>query len=230
MKRFAAAIIKMLGMMALTMIAGASCGNDDGLIVFAAASLDGHLPSLADETVSFAGSNALVAQILDGAPAGVLITANQQVAQPVIDELSPQSIGLVVNTITVVVPLGNPGEITSIEDLGDPTRTIAVCAPEVPCGQATVALSIPIAADSFEANVRSVLTKVELGEVDAGLVYRTDVGASTETEEVELFADSPEVTYLALLLDDQNPEAVAYFDWLGTDGRESLLASGFQRP
>lgn len=216
---------------ALAIIVGlTACAANDELIVFAAASLEGHLPDYADETVSFAGSNSLVAQILDGAPAGVLITANQSVAEPVINELGPEVMALVANRITVVVPADNPGVIDSLDDLADPDRTIAVCAPEVPCGQATAALDVVIEADTFEPNVRSVLTKVELDEVDAGLVYSTDVASSTNTIELDLLGDPPVVIYTALLLDPGNAAAVEYFDWLAGAGRDALLAAGFEAP
>lgn len=226
-------LVWLLAAIALTVVAttASACGaGDDDLVVFAAASLDGHLPRHAAETVSFAGSNALVTQILDGAPVGVLITANRQVAEPVISELDPQIKSLASNSITVAVPASNPGAIASISDLGDPDRTIAVCAPEVPCGFATSQLDAPLAADTLEASVRSVLTKVELAEVDAGVVYRTDVAMSDEAIELALFDDAPTITYVALLLTPDDDRAVEYFDWLINDGQRALVSAGFGLP
>lgn len=206
------------------------CSTDDELVVFAAASLDGHLPLHAAETVSFAGSNALVTQILDGAPVGVLITANRQVAEPVISALDPTVEPLASNSITVAIPASNPGAVTRLSDLGDPDRTIAVCAPEVPCGFATSQLEAPVAADTLEASVRSVLTKVELAEVDAGVVYRTDVAMSDQAIELPLFEDPPTITYLALLLTPDDQRAVEYFEWLTDDGQQALIDAGFGSP
>lgn len=225
-------LVWLLAAIALTVVAATAtaCGTDDELVVFAAASLDGHLPRHTAETVSFAGSNALVTQILDGAPVGVLITANRQVAEPVISELDPQIKSLASNSITVAVPASNPGAIASISDLGDPDRTIAVCAPEVPCGFATSQLDAPLAADTLEASVRSVLTKVELAEVDAGVVYRTDVAMSDEAIELALFDDAPTITYVALLLTPDDDRAVEYFDWLINDGQRALVSAGFGLP
>lgn len=214
----------------VVLVAGllSSCGTEDGIVVFAAASLDGHLPLAGDETTSFAGSDALVAQVLDGAPVDVLITANDSVARPVIDELQPRVVPLAGNRLAIVVPVGNPGRIDALEDLASPDLTIAVCAVEVPCGSATAELPVDIAADTREPSVRSVLTKVELGEVDVGVVYATDVPAS-DVETLDLITPTPTVTYQAMLLSD-GAKATEYFEWLTSTAQTELLAAGFTTP
>src|SRR5699024_11800475 len=84
-----------------------------------------------------------------------------------------------VNTLQIAVPEGNPAEVTDLEDLADDDVTVALCAEEVPCGAATTTAmegtGTRITPATYEDDVRAVLTKVELGEVDAGLVYTTDV-------------------------------------------------------
>jgi len=209
--------------------AGSGCGsNDNDVVVFAAASLDGHLPVAGDETRSFAGSDALVAQVLDGAPVDILITANDAVARPVIETLAPDVIALAGNRLAIVVPPGNPGAIDELVDLASPDLTVAVCAIEVPCGTATAELPVSIAADTHEPSVRSVLTKVELGEVDVGVVYATDAARST-VETLDLIAAPPTVTYQAMLLSDSD-DAADYFDWLTTTAQIELVAAGFTAP
>ena len=205
-----------------------ACGSDDSIIVFAAASLDGHLPVDGDETTSFAGSDALVAQVLDGAPVDILITANAAVAQPVIEQLSPNVVPLVRNSLAIVVPPGNPGGVDALADLADPALTIAVCATEVPCGSATAELPVNIAADTREPSVRSVLTKIELGEADVGVVYTTDAAVSS-VETLDLLDAPPTVTYQAMLL-SEDEQAAAYFDWLTSSAQADLVAGGFTAP
>lgn len=212
----------------VAVIVAAGCGGDDGLVVFAAASLEGHLPIEGDEVTSFAGSDALVAQVLDGAPVDILITANAAVAQPVIDRLQPDVVALVRNQLAVVVPPGNPGGVEVLDDLARPALAIAVCATEVPCGSATAELPVNIAADTREPSVRSVLTKVELGEADVGVVYATDLERSA-VEALDLLATPPTVTYQAMLLTDDT-KAAEYFDWLTSAGQTELIAKGFAAP
>ena len=77
------------------------------------------------------------------------------------------------------MPAGNPGKITGLADFADESKTIALCAPQVPCGAAAVkvfaAAGITPKPDTLEADVKATLAKVAADEVDAALVYRTDV-------------------------------------------------------
>ena len=104
--------------------------------------------------------------------------------------------------LQIAVPRGNPGGVTGLADFADPDLTIALCAAEVPCGAAAervfAAAGIVPAPDTLERDVRAALSKVQLGEVDAALVYRTDVlsgGASVEG--LDLDAD-PDVSAAAV--------------------------------
>src|SRR5699024_11968563 len=91
------------------------------------------------------------------------------------DDHDADGVLFAVNTLQIAVPEGNPAEVTDLEDLADDDVTVALCAEEVPCGAATTTAmedsGTRIVPATYEDDVRAVLTKVELGEVDAGLVY-----------------------------------------------------------
>jgi molybdate transport system substrate-binding protein len=157
------------------------------LTVFAAASLTEAFDELAtaferqhpsvDVVLSYGGSSALAAQLGEGAPADVFAAASEDTMQLITDVYAV----FATNTLEIAVPIGNPGGVTGLQDFADPALALALCAPEVPCGAAAqqlfAAAGITAAPDTLEQDVKAVLTKVELGEVDAGLVYRTDVRA-----------------------------------------------------
>ena len=131
----------------------------------------------------FAGSQSLVAQLIDGAPADVLITADAvtfaraNAAGVTWDD----GRDLVANRLVLAVAPGNPGGVASRDDLGRSGLLVGVCAPEVPCGRLAVAPTngrVTIDADTEETNVRALTTKLAAGELDVGLVYRTDARAA----------------------------------------------------
>ena len=160
------------------------CSGDprsDDLTVFAASSLTDVLTELLEayETAAgtetslvFGGSNHLAAQIHDGAPAAAFLTADARL----LSEGSP-AVHFVTKRVVLAVPAGNPAEISSAESLADERLRVAVCAIDVPCGAATHALGLPLAADSEEPSVRAVAYRLALGEADVGIVYETDVRA-----------------------------------------------------
>ncbi|HAB56586.1 MAG: molybdate-binding protein [Acidimicrobiaceae bacterium] len=131
----------------------------------------------------FAGSQSLVTQLIDGAPADVLITADAatfaraNAAGVTWDD----GHNLVTNGLVLAVAPGNPGGISSLDDLGRSDLLVGVCAPEVPCGRLAMAATngrVAIDADTEETNVRALTTKLLAGELDVGLVYRTDARAA----------------------------------------------------
>lgn len=220
------------------------------ITVLAAASLTDVFEQLATEfetnhvgtevVLSFGGSATLAQQLIEGAPADVFAAANPETMQLVVDEglaASPETFAS--NTLQIVVPAGNPGGVTSIVDLARPELAIAICAVEVPCGAAAAVLFdeavIAPSADSLEQDVRAVLTRVVLGEVDAGIVYRTD--ALTAGDAVEVIdiaeADVAANSYPIVRLDDA-PNAVtarAFIVFvLGQRGQQVLAAAGFGAP
>lgn len=192
-----------------------------------------------DVRVSVAGSQRLATQVIEGAPADVLATADDVQMQRVVDE------GLVAGTPTVfarnrlVVVLSGPDvAVRGLADLDDPGVDVVLAAPEVPAGryarQALDAVGIEVEPVSLEPSVRAVLSKVELGEADAGIVYATDVpppGPDRDVTVRELPRGAgPEATYSIAVLDDApNPDhARAFVDHVrSVEGRTRLSALGF---
>ncbi len=172
------------------------------MTVFAAASLTESFDRLALDfraahpgvqvTLNYGGSAALAQQIVAGAPADVFAAASPATMQTVADAGDAGAARVFArNSLELAVPPGNPGRVTGLADLADPSLKVALCAPEVPCGAAAAkafaAAAVVPAPDTLEQDVKAVLTKVELGEVDAGLVYRTDVrAAGAEVQGIEL--------------------------------------------
>ena len=143
------------------------------------------------------------------------------------------------NTLTIAVAPGNPKKIASLKDLAQPGISVVVCAPQVPCGSATQkveqAAGVQLQTVSEESQVTDVLTKVESGEADAGLVYVTDVlGAGDKVTGVPFPEAAGAVnTYpIAVLKQSQNPELARKFADLvtGEAGQKVLAADGFAKP
>ena len=227
----------------------ASSTLDGTLVVLAAASLTDVLTTLADDLeathpgltvrTSFAGSATLARQVVTGAPADVLVTASPQTMQSVTDVTGGDPVVIARNRLQLAVPSGNPGHVTSLADLADPALTVALCAPEVPCGalgaQVLARAGITPSPDTLEQDVRAVLTRLTLDEADVGLVYRTDVvAAGGAVEGLELPPDAQVTTpYPALVLPDaaHAEAAVAFVALLrGPEGRRTLTEAGFEVP
>lgn len=226
-------------------------GLSGTLTVFAAASLTETFSELGDVLMaanpdltvvfSFAGSSALAAQIVSGAPADVFAAASSVTMQTVVDDaggaLTP--VVFVRNTLQIAVPVDNPAGITGPADLARPELTIALCAPEVPCGAAAekafAAAGVTPSPDTLEQDVKAVLSKVVLGEVDGALVYRTDViAAAGQVQGIDFPEASAAVNdYPIAVLDDAgNPEAARAFVELvvSPEGQDVLAGAGFDSP
>lgn len=195
----------------------------------------------AEVTFSFAGSSALVTQVVEGAPADVLATASAGTMDDAVaaDAVQGDPAVFARNALVLVVPAGNPGDVTELADLADTERFVGLCAEDVPCGAlATEVLSdedVTPRVDTYEPDVRSLLTKVTSGELDAGLVYRTDaLAAGDDVEIVEVPALDDHVTAypIAPLADAPNPEAAERFVELvlGGEGLAILGDAGFLPP
>ena len=151
--------------------------------VFAAASLTNVFPKIdGAERYSFAGSNALAAQIQQGAPADVFASANMTLPRHLFAKgLVTKPVAFTRNTLVLIVPARNPAGIHSVHDLRRRGVKLVVAAPAVPVGGYTVQVLKNMSLSevlqnvvSREADVREVLAKVALGEADAGFVYSTD--------------------------------------------------------
>ncbi|WGD36565.1 molybdate ABC transporter substrate-binding protein [Lysinibacter sp. HNR] len=174
------------------------------LTVFAAASLRDvfdelteafsvHNPNITFAPSTFDGSSALLAQIAEGAPADIFAAADARTMSNASDRgllnngslPAGEALVFATNILTLVVPPDNPGGVTSLADLSRDTVRTVLCAPEVPCGSASNTLldrqGVVVSPVSQELSVTAVLTKVAMGEADAGLVYVTDARAAGDT-------------------------------------------------
>ncbi|MFE7565861.1 molybdate ABC transporter substrate-binding protein [Streptomyces sp. NPDC057539] len=189
-------------------------------------------------TFSFAGSQELAAQVKQGAPADALVTADTKTMDGLQgDTGSPQIIAK--NRLVIATGEGNPDGIESLKDLADPKLKVVLAAPEVPVGryskQVLDAQKIEVKPVSQEPNVRAVLSKVELGEADAGIVYKTD--AATATDKVDAIAipdaENAIAAYPAATLktSEHSDAAAAFVSWLsGPEAQKILQDAGFQKP
>lgn len=134
-------------------------------------------------TLSFAGSQSLVAQIQQGAPADVFASADERSMDAVRRQTTAAPQVFARNTLAIAVAPGNPKHIRGIGDLSRADITVVLAAPAVPAGhyadEALRKAGVSVTPKSLEENVRSVLTKIELGEADAGIVYASDITAAT---------------------------------------------------
>lgn len=218
---------------------------DGEVSVYAAASLAGAFDEIAtaftaehpDVTVVpvYDGSSTLVTQILEGAPADVFASADEANMDKAGDvAVDPELFAS--NTLVIAVPAGNPKGIADLADLADVTTVL--CAAEVPCGAASTKLldaaGVSIEAASLEQNVTAVLTKVETGEADAGLVYATDVIGRDDVEGVAPENADDVVNHypIAALADAPNPDAAqAFVAFVLSDAGQAILAEfGFGKP
>lgn len=174
---------------------GEGTGAGDTVTVFAASSLKDAFARIADQTpglavrFSFDGSNSLVDQLAGGARADVFAAADRAAmdgaAGKGLIEGAPQVFAT--NALVLVVPKGNPGKVSGL-DSSLAGKKLVVCAPAVPCGNATTSLArrlgVRLTPVSEESKVTDVRGKVESGEADAGLVYATDARASADKVEI----------------------------------------------
>ena len=244
-----------LGLVAILALAGCTASEpvatepadtlSGTITVFAAASLTESFQTIADAfaeehpgvtvTFNFGGSSGLATQIVEAAPADVFAAASPATMKTVTDAAltDGEPVDFASNVLEIAVASGNPGEITGLEDFANADKTIALCAVEVPCGAASAKLfteaGITPSVDTYEQDVKAVLTKVELGEVDAGLVYVTDVQAAGDNiEGIEV--DSEPVRYPIAALTD-SPAAAAFIEFvLSSKGQSILKAAGFGTP
>jgi len=186
---------------------------------------------------SFGPSSGLATQIVDGAPADVFASASVTTMKTATDAgaVGP-SVVFATNSMTIVVPTDNPGKVADVTDLADRDTTVAVCAKDVPCGAAALTVfeqaHLEVTPVSEEVDVAAVLTKVSLGEVDAGLVYVTDAAlARDKVAQVTLPAGVRATTDypIAVTTESANPALARQFVDLvtGSPGQQALRAAGF---
>jgi molybdate transport system substrate-binding protein len=230
--------------------ASASPSLSGSITVFAAASLLGTFTQLGKQfeaahpgvkvTFNFGASSALATQIVNGAPADVFASASPTNMQQVVtagDASNPVTFAN--NVMEVAVPPSNPAGVTSVNDLAKSSVKVALCQPQVPCGTTAAKVfgnaKITVKPVTLEADVKSVLTKVELDAVDAGMVYVTDVkAAGTKVKGVVIPANlNASTAYpIAPIKKSGNPAtAQAFAAYVASPAGESVLAAaGFEKP
>ncbi len=181
--------------------------------------------------LNFGGSAALATQITQGAPADVFASADQPNMQKVVAAgyVSAAAV-FATNRLQVVVGHGNPKGIHSLADLARPGLVLVLCAPAVPCGaygaQALSKAGVTVHPASQEQDVKAVVTKVHLGEADAGIVYRTDVrAAGSGVEGVDIPAEqNVTAAYPIAVLKGAVPAAGGFVDFVRSPQGQRILA------
>jgi len=194
-----------------------------------------------DVTCSAAASSTLLRQIEEGAHGDVIATADEASmdALAAAGRLDGAAAIFARNTLVIAVAPGNPKRIASIRDLARADVSLALCARTVPAGRyaaqafAAAGLSPPPASE--ELDVRAVLTRVTLGEVDAGIVYKTDIGAAGGSAEGIAIGEAADVVArypVAALAEASNRAAARAFVafLLSPSGQATLARFGFLPP
>ena len=230
---------------------GASAGAEKAtgkVTVLAAASLQGAFEEIEktvekdnpglDVTFDFQGSQDLVASLAGGNSADVLATANNSTMKDAVDQkLVGDQTEFATNVLTLIVPKGNPKNVTGLDSSLDGANLV-ICAPEVPCGEATkklaAALGVTLNPVSEEQKVTDVRGKVESGEADAGIVYTTDAAAAKDKADKIDIPDGGVVNHYPIA-QTATPENAAgakvFIDAVtGKAGQEVLAKYGFGAP
>ena len=230
---------------------GASAGAEKAtgkVTVLAAASLQGAFEEIEktveknnpglDVTFDFQGSQDLVASLAGGNSADVLATANNSTMKDAVDQkLVGDQTEFATNVLTLIVPKGNPKNVTGLDSSLDGANLV-ICAPEVPCGEATkklaAALDVTLNPVSEEQKVTDVRGKVESGEADAGIVYATDAAAAKDKADKIDIPDGGVVNHypIAQTATPENASgAKVFIDAVtGKAGQEVLAKYGFGAP
>ena len=250
--------IRLAAALAAVALVLAGCGGDDEpsggstatpgeLKVFAAASLTAAFTDIGEQftnsngtkvVFNFAGSQALATQIQQAAPADVFASADTANMDKVADLVgTPQNFAS--NQLQIVVEKGNPKNVATVEDLANSDLKVVLAAPDVPAGKYAAEIlgkaGVTVKPVSEEDNVKAVVTKVSLGEADAGIVYVTDVTAGGDKvegvdipDDQNVLATYPIATVKASQAQDQ---AQAFMDLvLSAEGQQVLEEFGFLPP
>jgi molybdate transport system substrate-binding protein len=227
-----------------------SGGLSGSITVFAASSLQEAFTTLGKQfeaahagtsiTFNFDASSALATSITQGQQSDVFASASTKNMDTVVkagDASEPTD--FVSNTMEIATPAGNPAHITAVTDLAKKNVKVALCDPAVPCGATAQMVfehaKITVAPSASEQDVKSTLAVVETKEVDAGMVYVTDVRAAGDKVTGVPIPDSlnASTTYpIATLTRSGNPVlAKAWVDYvLSSAGQKVLQNDGFSAP
>ena len=258
MKRNSISVVILIFLSVVIGACGPSPGTPVTLTVYAAASLTDAFTEIGrafeaehsgvSVVFNYGGSQNLRTQIEQGAPADVFASANPKemdtlVRQRFVTEEAPQI--FLTNQLVVILPQDNPAGITSLEDLAKPGLKLVFAAEEVPAGryarQVLDNLNSMFGTDykdrvlanvvSNEDNIRQAVTKIQLGEADASIVYVSDAVAAPELQRIEIPADVKVIAEypIAPLAGSANSELadefIAYI--LSPEGQATLEKWGF---
>jgi len=231
--------------------ASASAKLSGDVTVFAAASLKESFTTLGKDfekdhpgtkvTFNFGGSDTLAASITSGAPADVFAAASPKTMAVVTDakDAAGTPSTFVRNQLEIATLPGNPDKIATLKDLTNAKLKVVLCDKEVPCGAAAQkaldAGKLKVTPVSYEQDVKAALTKVELKEADAAVVYKTDVHAAGDKVQGVDFPESADAINdypITLLKNAQNPETAKAFIELvnSAEGQKVLTGAGFLKP
>ncbi len=236
----------------VVLTASAGCSGSSSktkLTIFAASSLTTTFTTLeaqfesqhsdVDVVLSFGSSTTLAEQITGGAPADVIATADDTSMSVVQDagQLAAAPAKFATNTLVIAVPAGNPGNVTGVASLN--STDFVMCDVSAPCGAAGSQMltnaGVTAKPKSFEPDVASVLTKVELKEADAGIVYVTDAKSAADKVDAVPIPPADNVTnsyYVATVKGADQASLAA--DWLtlltSAAGQSVLAKAGFGGP
>ncbi len=218
------------------------------VVVFAAASLTESFTDIAerfeaenpdvDVILSFGATSELAAQIDQGAQADVFAAADEVNMERLVSSGAITGTPEVFarNQLAIIVEPGNPLEIATLEDLADESLIVALSAPDVPAGRYAAALleeqGIELSPDSLEVDVKAVVTRIALGEADAGIVYVTDARAAGSGVGTVVIPDEKNVTALYPIASVVDSDAALRFVRfvLAEDGLALLEGRGFLAP
>jgi molybdate transport system substrate-binding protein len=193
-----------------------------------------------DVVLNLGASSGLREQILEGAPTDVFASANNSNMDQVVEAgEAPDPEIFVTNQLQIAVAAGNPGGVTELADFANEDLFIGLCEEGVPCGdfgrEALANAGVTPAVDTNEPDVRALLGKIEAAELDAGIVYVTDVlSTDGEVEGIDIpDEDNVVAEYpIATLTNAPNPAAATAFVAfvLSDEGQAILESYGFGRP
>jgi len=243
-------VVAALALLGACSPAAPSAASSKELVVFAASSLSDTYTSLGKTfeaahpgvlvKFSFGGSSTLVDQLKEGAPADVFASADRQNMEKATTAnlISGVPSLFATNTLTLIVPTGNPAGITGLDSSLD-GKKLVVCADGVPCGSATTKLAkllgVTLKPVSEETKVTDVRAKVESGQADAGVVYVTDAKASGSKVDTVAIKNADQVKneyLLGVVATSKNSRLASQFVALvtGSDGQRTLSGAGFTLP